>query len=388
MYDFDKIIDRRNTGSLKWNVKENEIPLWVADMDFCAAQPVLDAVSRRAAHGVYGYSVVPVEWYEAIASWWKRRHDFTIPSDSLYYATGVVPAISSIVRRVTSPNEKVVLLTPVYNIFFNSVLNNGRRVLESELVFENGEYKINFSDLEQKFSDKETTLVILCNPHNPVGKIWSKEELAEIGRLSEKYSVTVISDEIHCDVVTPGKKYVPYASVSEECAKNSIVCISATKAFNFAGLQCAATYSLNKKLAARINRGLNTDEVAEPNCFAVGATVAAFNECEDWLDEMCAYTSENKRFVSDYLKKNLPGMRAVNSDATYLSWIDCSSFISGGKYNGVSEFAEEIREKTGVYLSEGSQFGKGGENFLRLNAACPRSLIEKALDRIKKYFGE
>ena len=238
MYDFDEIIDRRNTGSLKWDVKENEIPLWVADMDFCAAKPVLDAVSRRAAHGVYGYSVVPAEWYEAIVSWWKRRHDFTIPSDSLYYATGVVPAISSIVRRVTSPNERVVLLTPVYNIFFNSVLNNGRRVLESELVFENGEYKINFSDLEQKFSDKETTLAILCNPHNPVGKIWSKEELAEIGRLSEKYSVNVISDEIHCDVVTPGKKYVPYASVSEECAKNSIVCISATKAFNFAGLQC------------------------------------------------------------------------------------------------------------------------------------------------------
>ena len=385
-YDFDKIVDRRNTGSLKWS--ENcEIPLWVADMDFEAAPAIRAAIEKRAAHGIFGYNVLTDDWYESIIGWWKRRHDFVIPKDNLVFCTGVVPAISSSVRRLTAHNEKVVLITPVYNIFFNSVLNSGRRVSESRLIYEKGGYRLNIDDLEKKFADKETTLAILCNPHNPVGKIWTREELAYIGKLSEKYSVTVISDEIHCDIVTPGKKYVPYASVSEECAKNSITCISATKAFNMAGLQCAAVYSLNDKLLARVNRALNTDEVAEPNSFAVGATVAAFNESEDWLDEMCAYTFENKTFVKEFLPKNIPEIKYVNSDATYLCWLDCTDFAGENKrFETSGELVNYINKESGVLLSEGGQFGTGGQGFLRLNAACPKSVLKEGLERIKKVF--
>lgn len=385
-YDFDKIVDRKNTGSLKWS--ENcEIPLWVADMDFEAAPAIRAAIEKRAAHGVFGYNVLTDDWYDSIIGWWKRRHDFAIPKDNLVFCTGVVPAISSSVRRLTAHNEKVVLITPVYNIFFNSVLNSGRRVSESRLICEKGGYRLNIDDLEKKFADKETTLAILCNPHNPVGKIWTKEELAYIGKLSEKYSVTVISDEIHCDIVTPGKKYVPYASVSDECAKNSITCISATKAFNMAGLQCAAVYSLNDKLLARVNRALNTDEVAEPNSFAVGATVAAFNDSEDWLDEMCAYTSENKAFVKEFLLKNIPEIKYVDSDATYLCWLDCTDFTGENKrFESSKELVNYINKESGVLLSEGGQFGAGGQGFLRLNAACPKSVLTEGLERIKKVF--
>lgn len=397
IYDFDKIIDRLGSGSLKWNVAENELALWVADMDFEAAPPIMRTIKNRADHGVFGYGEVTDDWYDAVIGWWKRRHGYEIPRRSLVFATGVVPAISSSVRRLTAPNEKVVLLTPGYNIFYNSVLNNGRRVVECPLIYEKGGYRADFDDLERKLADKETTLMILCNPHNPVGKIWSREELAIVGDLCEKYSVTVISDEIHCDITEPGVRYVPFASVSENCAKNSVVCISATKAFNLAGLQCAAVYSENAKLLARVNRALNTDEVAEPNVFAVAATVSAFNESEDWLDEMCAYTSENKHFVKKFLAESTPIIKMVESKATYLCWLDCTALVSlpqtGGDdfkndkkpFKSSAELAEKLRSETGVYLSEGGQFGLGGEGFLRLNAACPRAVLKTALEKIRDF---
>lgn len=389
IYDFENNPNRLNTGSLKWDVKENEIPLWVADMDFQAAPAILNAIKQRAAHGVFGYNIIPDEWKKSFCRWWRNRHDTVIPEEYIAFSTGVVPVISSAVRRLTAPNEKVIIQTPVYNIFFNSVLNNGRRVVESPLLYEKGDYKLNIDDLEEKFADKETTLMILCNPHNPVGKIWSREELARIGRLSKKYSVTVISDEIHCDITKPGSKYIPYSSVSDDCALNSITCISATKAFNIAGLQCAAFYSKSPKLFARVNRAINTDEVAEPNCFAIGATCAAFDESEEWLNQMCAYVFENKAFVSDFLNKNIPQLYAVPSEATYLSWIDCSNIAGGGKkYKNAQDLCEKLRSDTGVYLSEGGQFGVGGENFIRLNCACSKKLLAEALNRMKGFFAE
>lgn len=388
-YDFDNNPDRRNTGSLKWDVKENEIPLWVADMDFQVAPPILNAIKQRAEHGVFGYNIIPDEWKQSICRWWFNRHNTVIPEDYLAFSTGVIPILSSSVRRLTAVNEKVIIQTPVYNNFFNSVLNSGRRVVEAPILYEKGAYRLNIDDLEEKFADKETTLMILCNPQNPAGKIWTKDELAEIGRLSKKYSVTVISDEIHCDITIPGKRYVPYSSVSEDCALNSITCISATKAFNIAGLQCAAFYSNNPKLFARVNRAINTDEVAEPNCFAIGATCAAFNESEDWLDQMCAYVFENKAFVCDFFNKNIPQLKVVPSEATYLCWVDCSKITGDGKlYKNAEEFCDELREETGVYVSEGSQYGKGGENFFRLNCACSRKLLTEALERMKNFFAE
>ena len=377
-FDFDAIVDRRNTGSLKWDVSEHELPMWVADMDFPTAPAIRAALERRVAHGVFGYSIVPDEWADAYIGWWRERHKFQMERDWLIFCTGVVPAISSVVRKLTTPGENVLIQTPVYNIFFNSIVNNGRNVLESPLTYENGEYSIDFERLEQDLSDPQTSLMILCNPHNPVGKIWDRETLAKIGELAWKYRVVVLSDEIHCDLTDPGKEYVPFASVSEHCRENSVTCIDPTKCFNIAGLQTAAVSVPNPFLRHKVWRGLNTDEVAEGNVFAVDAAVAAFREGGPWLDELRKYIFANKQAVKEFLEKELPQLRLVPSEATYLLWLDC-----GKVTDNAGQLAGLIREKTGLYLSEGGQYGKTGERFLRMNIACPRSRLLDGLERLK-----
>lgn len=377
-YDFDTPVNRRHTGSLKWDVTERELPLWVADMDFQTAPEVRAAIEKRAAHGVFGYSIVPEEWYAAYQGWWKTRHEFSMEKDWLIFCTGVVPAISSMVRKLTTPAEKVVVLTPVYNIFFNSIRNNGRQVLECPLAHENGRYSIDFSHLEQCLSDPQTSLLIFCNPHNPVGKIWGKEVLEQVGELCWKYHVTVISDEIHCDLTAPGQAYTPFASVSEHCRENSVTCIAPTKTFNLAGLQTAAVCIPNAFLRHKVWRALNTDEVAEPNAFAVDAAIAAFTKGSAWLDALRNYLHQNKQLAADYIATHLPGIRVISSDATYLLWLDCTELPGTAQ-----ELADFIRTETGLYLSEGSQYGQTGEHFLRLNAACPQSILTDALQRLK-----
>ena len=277
-YHFDEIIDRRNTNSLKWDVEEKELPMWVADMDFQTAPEIREAIEKRAAHGVFGYSIIPEEWQQAYVDWWKLRHHFTMEKDWLIFCTGVIPAISSTVRKLTTPAEKVVVMTPVYNIFFNSIYNNGRNVLENKLIYEEDGYHIDFEDLEEKLSDPQTSLLIFCNPQNPGGKIWDRETIARVGELCDKYHVLVISDEIHCDLTDPGKEYVPYASVSEICRNQCIMCIAPTKTFNIAGMQTAAVAVPNPVIRHKVWRALNTDEVAEPNAFAVDVAVAAFTK--------------------------------------------------------------------------------------------------------------
>lgn len=376
-YDFDKDVDRRNTHSLKWDVKENELPMWVADMDFQTAPEILAAIQKRAAHGIFGYSIVPEEWYQAYTGWWRRRHGFSMEKDWLIFCTGVVPAISSMVRKLTTVGENVLIQTPVYNIFFNSIVNNGRNVVESPLRYDGNTWQMDFEDLEEKLSDPQTTLMILCNPHNPVGRIWSQEELGQIGELCGKYHVTVISDEIHCDLTAPGQEYVPFASVSESCRNNSITCIAPTKAFNLAGLKTAAVAVPDSNLRHKVWRGLNTDEVAEPNSFAVEAAVAAFTEGEAWLDALREYIQENRNFVEDYLKKEVPQIRPVSSQATYLMWLDCRNM-----QGCATEFTQYLREHTGLYLSEGRQYGESGSSFIRMNIACPKSRLEDGLKRL------
>lgn len=376
-YDFDTPIDRRNTNSLKWDIAENELPMWVADMDFKAAPEIQEAIQKRAAHGVFGYSIIPDDWHKAYAGWWQRRHSFTIQNDWLVFCTGVVPAISSVVRKLTTPAEKVLIQTPVYNIFFNSILNNGRQVLESSLKYSDGQYEIDFEDLERKLSDPQTSLMILCNPHNPVGKIWDKETLQRIGELCWEHHVVVLSDEIHCDLTDPGMEYIPFASVSEKCRENSITCIAPTKAFNLAGMQTAAVMIPNSSLRHKVWRALNTDEVAEPNAFAVDAAIAAFTEGEAWLDELRKYIFENKRWAVAFMQERIPKVRVVPSNATYLLWLDCSSLAGSAL-----EIASYIRKKIKLYLSEGSQYGRTGENFLRMNIACPRSTLEDGMQRL------
>ena len=375
-YDFDKIVDRSNTNSMKWNVGADELPMWVADMDFETAPAIMEAISKRAQHGCFGYTEIPDAWYQAYIDWWKIRHDFTMEKNWLMFCTGVVPAISSIVRKLTTPAEKVLVQTPVYNIFFNSILNNGRQVLESPLVFDGNAYHIDFEDLEKKLADPQTTLMILCNPHNPIGKIWDKATLERIGALCAKHHVIVLSDEIHCDLTDPGRGYIPFASVSDVCRGNSITCIAPTKTFNLAGLQTAAISVPNPVIRHKVWRGINTDEVAEPNAFAVDAAIAAFTKGADWLDALRAYIYENKQYAVQYVEEQIPEVEILPSEATYLLWIYCKDLPGNSR-----EIEHRIRKKTGLFLSAGSGFSGDGDRFLRLNIACPRALLKDGMER-------
>lgn len=390
-YCFDKIIDRRSTNSLKWSVKKEELPMWVADMDFETAPEIKEELLKRAEHGVFGYADITGEWYEAYIGWWKRRHHFEIHKDWLIYSAGVVPTMSSVVRKLTTAAENVVILTPVYNIFYNSILNNGRNVLECELLYDGDEYHINFNELESHLSNPQTTLLIFCNPHNPVGKIWDKETLLKVGELCLQYHVTILSDEIHCDLTEPECEYIPFATVSEEISNIIITCIAPTKTFNIAGLQTSAVVVKNPFLRHKVWRGLNTDEVGEPNAFAVTAAVAAFTRGELWLEELRKYIFENKKVVKDFVEQEIGEVKVVASQATYLMWLDCREvFLNKRKHSekDASENSEKlagfIREKTGLYLSDGVQYGKGGEQFLRLNVACPRETLLEGLQRLKR----
>ena len=398
-YDFDKCIDRRGTGSYKWDVPEGELPMWVADMDFQTAPCVQKAIEQRAAHGVFGDNVVPEEWYDAYQSWWETRHHFRIEKDWLIFCTGVVPAISSIVRKMTTVGENVLILTPVYNIFFKSIVNNGRNVVQCPLRYQSRhdegeilsgdpsasedargqEYDIDFEALETALSDPQTSLLIFCNPHNPVGRIWTKEELARVGELCKKHGVLVVSDEIHCDLTDPGKEYIPFASVSDACRVNSITCIAPTKAFNLAGMQTAAVFAADPAIRHKVWRGLNTDEVAEPNTFAVPVTIAAFREGAPWLDALREYLYENKQVARQFLAERLPKVHLVPSEATYLLWLDCSAYTKDSVF-----LAEFLRKETGLFVSEGAEYGRTGEPFLRLNIACPRERLEDGLKRMEE----
>ncbi len=377
-YDFDEMIDRRGTNSLKWDIAENELPMWVADMDLKTAPEITEAIKLRAEHGVFGYSVVPDEWYGAYINWWKTRHSVEFKKDELIFSAGVVPTISSCVRKLTTAGENVLLMPPVYNIFYNSIRNNGRNVQECPLVYANGEYSIDWALLEGCLSDPQTTLMLLCNPHNPVGKIWDKETLSRIGELAYANGVVVLSDEIHCDITDPGCEYVPFMSVSEKCADNSVICVSPTKAFNLAGLQTSAVVVRSARLRHKVWRALNTDEVAEPNAFAVQAAVAAFEHGGEWLDELREYLYRNKRTVSEFLRAELPQIKLIPSQATYLLWLDCSELKMPAK-----QLQKHLRVTTGLYLSGGHIYGCG-DSFMRMNIACPKALVEEGLDRLKR----
>lgn len=376
-YDFDRVTDRRGTDAEKWNVKPTELPMWVADMDFMTAPEILAAMQKRLDHGIFGYNAIPDSWYEAYSGWWKKRHGLEMDKNALLFCTGVIPAISSIVRKLTTAGENVLIQTPVYNIFFNSIVNNGRHVLECPLIYEDHAYRMDFDALEKGLADPQTTLMILCNPHNPVGKCWDKETLAKVGILCEKHHVAVVSDEIHCDITLPSVGYTPFASVSEVCGRISITCIAPTKTFNLAGLQTSAIYVPDKVLKHKVWRAINTDEVAEPNSFAVPAAVAAFTKGEKWLEELRVYLAENRRLFSERVANALPEIAVIDAQATYLVWIDVSAVCGDGR-----KLAAFIRQKTGLYVIGGEVYGKAGAGFLRVNIACPRSLLNDGIDRL------
>lgn len=379
MYDFDKLTDRSGTLSYKWDVAKDELPMWVADMDFEVAPPIKQAIVNRAEHGIFGYSCTPDAFFEAVSDYWARRHSYKIPTEHMIYSNGVVAAISSIVRKLTTPAENVLIQAPVYNIFYNSILNNGRNVISNDLVYDGEGYSIDFADLEEKLALPQTSLMILCNPHNPVGRLWSRDELAKIGELCHKYGVTVLSDEIHCDLTLPGKEYVPFASVNEICERISVSAVAPSKTFNIAGLQSACVFAKDPVLRHKVWRGINTDEVGEPNAFSMSANIAAFSECDAWVDEMREYVFENKRIACDYINSNIKGMKAAFSEATYLLWIDISSIAEDSV-----DFCEKLRRTTGLYLCDGAEYGEQGRSFVRMNLATQRSRVLDGLDRLKR----
>ena len=383
MYDFDKVVNRRDTNSYKWDVPEGQLPMWVADMDFETAPAVKQAIKKRAEHGVFGYASTPDEWYSAYQSWWNRRHGFKIEKEWLLFCTGIVPAISSIVRKVTNVAENVIVITPAYNIFFNSIYNNGRNIIECQLDYEDGEYSLDLNKLEDLCADPQSTLLILCNPHNPVGKIWDKQTLSKIGDICARNNVIVLSDEIHCDITVPGREYVPFASVSEVCRDNSIVCISPTKTFNIAGIQTAAICVPEKKLRHKVWRGINTDEVAEGNVFAYEAAVAAFNESEDWVNELNEYLAANRKYAEQYINEKIDGLIAIHGEATYLLWIDCGQVTQDSK-----DFSRFLKNKAGLFLSVGDIYRGNGNTFMRMNLACTRKNLEEGLKRLEKGVSE
>jgi len=377
MYDFDKVIPRRGTGSLKWDVGENELPMWVADMDFQTAPEIIEALKQRADHGIFGYNVIPDSWREAIAGWWESRHQFTMEKDWLLFAAGVIPVISSAVRRLTAEGDSVLVLSPVYNHFYISIEDNDRIALESCLIYEDGGYTIDWQDFEAKLADPKTTLLILSNPHNPTGNIWDRETLAKIGDLCRKHGVIVLADEIHCDLTDPGWDYVPFASASENCRDNSITCIAPTKAFNIAGLQTAAAVIPNPELRRKMAKALRVYDVGEPNAFAIAAAEAAFRCGGPWLDALRAYLAENKKTIKEYIEKEIPQVKVVSSHATYLMWLDFGEITQDGK-----ELCKWIREKTGLFMNTGDIYRGNGGQFARLNTACPRSVIEDGMNRL------
>jgi len=380
-YNFDEIVQRRDSNSYKWDsAKDNDVlPMWVADMDFHTAPAIIDALHRRVEHGIFGYTKVPGYYYQATIDWFSRRHNFTIDKEWILFTSGVVPALSAVIKALTAPGDKVLVQTPVYNCFFSSIRNDECEMVANELVYENGTYSIDFDDLEKKTADPQVKLMLLCSPHNPAGRVWKREELERIGEICLRNHVVVVSDEIHCDLVYEGYTHIPFASLSEEFIQNSVTCIAPTKTFNLAGIQVANIIAADEEISRKIDKALNVNEVCEINCFAVEALTAAYNEGEHWLEELKAYLYSNYEYLKDFFSKNLPHLPVTKLEATYLVWIDCRSLKQTSK-----EIAEMLLEKEKLWVNEGTMYGAAGEGFIRINIACPRPLLEEGLNRLYK----
>lgn len=381
-YNFDEIIPRRNTNSVKWDeaAQDDIIPLWVADMDFRVLPQITEALRQRVDHGVFGYTHVPDSYYESVIRWFEDQHGLqgVKPSD-IIYTSGVVPAISAIVRGLTLPGDKVLVQTPVYNCFFSSIRNQGCMVEENHLVYKNNTYVVDWDDFERKCADSRVRIFLLCNPHNPAGRVWKKEELLRMGEICQKHDVFVISDEIHCELVMPGNEYTPFASLSDDFLKNSATCVAPTKAFNIAGLQIANIIVKDRTKRERIDRAINIHEVCDVNPFGVIATEAAYTEeGAEWLKQLNTYLFANYRFLCDFFSKHFPSLEVVNLEGTYLVWVDCSSL---GKSS--TEIVNNLY-RHGVWMNDGVMYGENQGAFIRINIACPRKILEEGLLRMEK----
>lgn len=379
-FDFDRVFERRGTDSVKWDLsKDSEVlAMWVADMDFKTAPAIIEVLERRAKSGIFGYALPPEKFYEALIGWFKNRHGADIAREWLLYTTGVVPALSAIIRALTSPGDKVLIQEPVYNCFFSSIRNNGCETVSSDLKILSGRYEMDFEDLERKLGDPKVKLFILCSPHNPSGRIWTKDELQRAGELCLKHKVTLVSDEIHCDLLLGGRRHIPFLSLGGDIAKNSVTCASPSKSFNLAGLHVANIIAQDAELRGKIDRALNINEVCEISPFAIDAQIAAYTRGAEWLDELLAYLEQNFKFLRNFLKDNLPELSAMELESTYLPWIDCRKL--GLKSEELSKL---LLERGKLWINPGTLYGKNGEGFVRINIACPRATLTEGLERMK-----
>lgn len=391
-YNFDELVERRGTNCVKWDERPqvgerssgmspsaDVIPLWVADMDFKAAPAILEAVKKRAEHGVFGYNIVPESYYEAVISWFHRRHQWEIQRQWILYTTAVVPAMSCVIKALTMPGEKVLILSPAYNCFFSSIKNNGCEVLESPLKAVDDSFEVDFDDFEAKCADEKTTLFLLCNPHNPSGRVWTREELQRMYDICQQHGVKVVSDEIHCELVMPGHQFVPFGTITDNC----VVMNSPSKNFNTAGLQIANIICSHPSWRRRIDRAININEVCDVNPFGIVALQAAYNESEDWIDELNQYLWGNYQLLRDFIGENLPQWKVCRLEGTYLPWVDISAM-------GITsqELCDRLLAEAKVWINPGTMYGpQTGEGYVRFNIAIQRSRLLDALQRIKAYLG-
>ncbi len=381
-YDFDELVERRGTGCVKWDEgpSHDVIPLWVADMDFKAAPAIQEAVRKRAEHGVFGYTVVGDDYFEAIISWFQRRHNWTIRREEILYTTGVVPAMSVAIKALTMPGEKVLILSPDYNCFFSSVRNNGCEVLETILLRNDDTFEVDYEDFEMKCADEKTTVFLLCNPHNPCGRVWTKTELERMNDICMRHGVKVVSDEIHCELIMPGYKFQPFAAVSEQCRQNSVILNSPSKPFNIAGLQAANIICAQPEWRRRLDRAININEVCDLNPFGPVALIAAYNESEDWLDALREYLWGNYQTLCAFATEHLPKWKVCHLEGTYLPWVDITATEMTSQ-----AYCDCLLSEAKVWVNPGTMYGPdSGEGYIRLNIACPRSRLLEALERIVK----
>ena len=379
-YNFDKLTERRGTGCVKWDEMTDKdiIPMWIADMDFPVAPAIQEAIKRRASHPVFGYTYVQDDYYNAVISWFKRRHQWHIQREWMLYTTGVVPAMSVAIKALTLPGERVLILSPDYNCFFSSIHNNGCEVLESVLQFndDSNKFEIDWQNFEQHCADEKCTVFLLCNPHNPTGRVWSREELQHMAALCKKHHVRIVSDEIHCELTMPGHTFVPMGVVNPD----AIILNSPSKSFNIAGLTMANIICQDAETRRRLDRAINIHEVCDVNPFAPEATKAAYNESEDWIDELNLYIWDNYHALKDFCSQHLPQWHVMPLEGTYLVWVDVSRCC-----DDVTTYCDDLLQNAKVWLNPGTMYGKeSGKGFIRINLACPRSLLMEALERIQK----
>lgn len=379
-YSFDTLTTRRGTSSYKWDsaTDADVLPLWVADMDFQTAPVVVEALRRRVEHGIFGYTRVPDEYFESVVGWFARRHGWTFGKDEVIYTSGVVPALSAVIKALTREGDRVIVQEPVYNCFFSSIRNNGCEVVSNDLLYHDRTYTIDFDDLERKAADPRARLMLLCNPHNPAGRVWTREELVRVAEICRCHDVRIVADEIHCEILRPGLSYVPFGSLDKRLSGGCVVCNSPSKAFNTAGLQIANIVCDDADVRRRIDRAININEVCDVNPFGVCALQAAYtDEGARWLASLNAYLYANYDHLCDVFARELPQFPVVRMEGTYLVWVDCAVL-----HMPSADVCRHLLEHHRVWLNEGSMYGRAGERFVRINIACPRERLDEGLRRV------